>query len=198
MKNEFLETIRILDAQAMNLSYHQKRYESVLKHFGIKKFRCLEELMDPPKEGLYRSRVVYSPQHIDLIDVEYVKYHKKKIRTLKIIVDEEIDYTFKSTNRSALDALYAKKEEAEDILIIKDGYITDTSIANIAFYDGVWKTPQHPLLKGTTRQRYLDQGKLFVENIRVDEIKNFSKVALLNAMIDFDIIADENIKDVFC
>ena len=99
---------------------------------------------------------------------------------------------------SELNKLYEKCQDADDILIVKKGYLTDTSIANIALFDGEWKTPKYPLLKGTTRQRLLDNGKIHEDDIKVQDIGRFSKVALLNAMIDFDIIADENIKDVFC
>lgn len=198
MKSEFLETIKIIDAKPMHLSYHQKRYESVLKYFAIDKYKKLEEFINPPKKGLYRCRLIYTPQDAQKIDVEYIKYEKRDIKTLKLIYDDTIEYSFKSTNRVELNKLFEKREEADDILIVKDGLITDTSIANIAFFDGVWKTPKKPLLKGTTRQRLLDDGKLVEVDIKPKDLKNFSKVALLNAMIDFDIIADENKKDVFC
>ena len=77
--------------------------------------------------------------------------------------------------------------------------ITDTSIANIAFYDGEkWLTPKRPLLKGTTRARYLKSGLVIEKDIFVDDIKLFTKVALMNAMIDFDIMAEDNIEDKIC
>jgi len=82
-------------------------------------------------------------------------------------------------------------------LIVKNSLITDTSIANIAFFDSIrWVTPALPLLKGTTREKLLREGKIFEENIHVDDLERFSKVALMNAMIDFDIIT-KNAKD-FC
>ena len=37
-----------------------------------------------------------------------------------------------------------------------------------------------------------------LKDINVKDIYKYEKVALLNAMIDFDIIAVENIKDVIC
>ncbi|QFR48733.1 branched-chain amino acid aminotransferase [Sulfurimonas lithotrophica] len=198
MKNEFLETIKILDAKVWHPEYHQKRYESVLKHFGVCTYKKLEDFIKPPKKGLYRCRLVYTPEDIKKISVEYIEYEKKDINTLKLVYDDEIDYPLKSTDRSELNKLYEKRQDADDILIVKKGYLTDTSIANIALFDGEWKTPKYPLLKGTTRQRLLDSGKIHEDDIKVQDIGRFSKVALLNAMIDFDIIADENIKDVFC
>lgn len=198
MKNEFLETIKIDAGKVWHLEYHQKRYESVLKHFGVDRYKKLEDFIKPPKKGLYRCRLVYTPEDIKKISVEYIEYEKKDIKTLKLVYDDEIDYPLKFTDRSELNKLYEKCQDADDILIVKKGYLTDTSIANIALFDGEWKTPKYPLLKGTTRQRLLDNGKIHEDDIKVQDIGRFSKVALLNAMIDFDIIADENIKDVFC
>jgi 4-amino-4-deoxychorismate lyase len=194
----FFETIKIQDSEPMHLEYHQKRYESVLSHFNKKDFKTLKDYIDAPKNGLYRCRLVYTPDDIDNIKVEYFEYKKRDVRTLKIIHDNEIEYTLKSTNRTALDELFLKREDAQDILIVKDNLITDTTIANIAFFDGIWKTPRTPLLKGTTRQRLLEASQIYEADIRVEAIQGFSKVALFNAMIDFDIIVDENIKDAFC
>lgn len=75
-------------------------------------------------------------------------------------------------------------------MIIKNGLISDTTIANIAIYlDGIWITPKKPLLKGTTRDRYLKEGKLIEKDISAEDLKA-SKIALMNAMIDFDILND--------
>ena len=74
-----------------------------------------------------------------------------------------------------------------------------TSIANIAFFDGVdWISPKKPLLKGTTRARLLKERKLILKDIRKDDLKAFTKAALMNAMIDFDIIAEDKIEELIC
>jgi 4-amino-4-deoxychorismate lyase len=52
----------------------------------------------------------------------------------------------------------------------------------------MWLTPKTPLLNGTTRQRLLDDGKIVEAEIKVHELRRFTKVALLNAMIGFDIL----------
>ena len=52
---------------------------------------------------------------------------------------------------------------------IKNGIITDTSIANIAiFYDGVWITSKNSLLNGTTKDRLIEEKKLIEKDISVD------------------------------
>jgi len=111
------------------------------------------------------------------------------VHALKLIFNNEIQYDTKAAQRDALDGMYAQRGEGDDVLIIKNLLITDTTIANVAFYsNGVWITPKHPLLQGTTRARLLDEGKIIEADIHVSQLRSFSKVALLNAMIDFEIL----------
>ncbi|MDD2449187.1 MAG: aminotransferase class IV family protein [Sulfurimonas sp.] len=196
MKKTFFETIRVINAEAQHLEYHQKRYEKVLKSLGIKEFKSLKEYIKPPSLALYRCRVVYSAKSID---VEFHKYKKREIKSLKLVYDDKILYTYKSTSREHLDKLFEQRCQSDDVLIVKDSLITDTTIANVAFFrDGLWYSPKEPLLCGTTRARLIDEGKIVLKDIRVDELALYSGLALMNAMIDFDIIALENIKDIIC
>jgi 4-amino-4-deoxychorismate lyase len=196
VNNTFLETIKAVDGEIYNLSYHQKRYESVLNSLGITNDENLHSFLNPPKSGTYRCRLVYNKEKIK---VSYHPYTKRSVKTLKLFYDDSIVYDKKYADRTKLDALFEQRGEADDILIIKNTLITDTSIANIAFYNGEkWLTPKQPLLKGTTRMRFLESGKIVEQDIEVKDLQNYKKIALLNAMIDFDIIAVENIKVVFC
>jgi 4-amino-4-deoxychorismate lyase len=199
MSETCIETIKALDGKIYNIDYHQKRYERTLTYYYglVNAVYDLKEFLKPPKDGLYRCRVVYS--HKGILDVSYYKYKKRAINKLKIVYDDEITYKYKSTNRDMLDKLYAQRGDADDVIIIKDGYVTDTTIANIAFKtNGVWYTPKQPLLKGTTRQRLLDAGKL--QERKIKHINSYTDIALLNSMIDFDIITNKQrkIKDIVC
>jgi len=196
MKNSYLETIKAIDGKVLHMPYHQKRYESVLNSAGIKEYKNLSDFMHPPPHGIYKCSLTYSKLTSHVAEVRYNKYEKRNIESLKLVYDDKIEYFQKSTNRDKLDSLFKLKDDCDDVLIVKNSFITDTTIANIAFFDGeLWLTPKNPLLKGTTRERFLDEGKIFEADIKVDDIKNYSKVALLNAMIDFDIISDINIKN---
>ncbi|QOY51602.1 aminotransferase class IV family protein [Candidatus Sulfurimonas baltica] len=190
MNNVFLETIRAVDGEIFHLSYHQKRYESVLESFGINEPMNIKELLNPPKIGIYRCRLIYDISKVPhVIDVTYHEYKKKEVNSLKLVFSNEIDYPVKSVNRDEIDALYNERDDADEILIIKNLLVCDTSIANIAFYsNGEWITSKKPLLKGTTRARLLDEGKIVEADIKVQDIRNFSKVALLNAMVDFYVL----------
>ncbi|MEK6658827.1 MAG: aminotransferase class IV family protein [Campylobacterota bacterium] len=195
MSNTFFETIKAIDGEVLNLSYHQARYESVLNYFGISKLQNIKDFIQPPKNGLYRCRLTYDISNH--IEVTYHEYKKREISSLKIIYDDSIEYSMKYVNRDKLDELFSLRGECDDILIVKNSLITDTSIANIAFFDSSrWITPALPLLRGTTRERLLRDGKIFEEEIHVNDLEKFLQVALMNAMIDFDIIT-KNAKD-FC
>ncbi|MDQ7067220.1 MAG: aminotransferase class IV family protein [Sulfurimonas sp.] len=193
MNKKFLETIKIVDGVALHLEYHQERLNKALKTSNVYE---LEKLLSPPSNGLYRCRIVYDLKEIE---IEYLRYEKRTIATLKLIFNETLVYDKKYVNRDAINRLVEKKEKCDDILIIKNGFVTDTSIANIAFYDGkYWFTPKSALLEGTCRARLLKEGKIIATDIKVEDIKNFKKIALMNAMIDFDIIASDNIEEIIC
>jgi len=192
VNKKYLETIKIKDGEIFHLSYHQKRLSTTL---GKASF-FLKEIITPPKEGLYRCRVVYDA---NAYTVEYFPYSKRSVKSLKLVYCDAIKYDKKYANRSEIDTLMEQKGECDDILIVKDGLIRDTSIANVAFKQNKqWFTPLSPLLHGTTRQRLFDTGKIKVKDIRVEDLKNFSQIALMNAMIDFDIITNENIREIIC
>ena len=113
-------------------------------------------------------------------------YTLRPVRSLALIQADDIDYACKSTDRSALNRLFARRGAYDDILIVRRHLLTDTSIANIALFDGShWHTPQHPLLKGTKRAELLDKGILTEKDIRMEELPAYSTVRLFNAMIDW-------------
>lgn len=193
MSKKYLETIRILDGVAQHLEYHQERLDKALE---AKNIHTLSELIKAPTLELLRCRIVYDRKSIS---IEYLPYVKRDIRSLKLLHNDAISYDKKYENREELLALFALKEQCDDILIVKNTLITDTSIANIALFDGVrWYTPRTPLLKGTTRARLLSEGKITEADIAVEELSSFKKIALMNAMINFDIIAEENIGAILC
>jgi len=199
VKHEFLETIKVVDGKALHLSYHQARYESVVNACSSRKLFSLETLLtNAPKVGLFRCRVLYGCDGV--VSVRYHPYTKRSVTKLKLIeVPLTFEYAKKYANRRELDALYEQREPCDDVVIVQDGLIKDTTIANIALLrEGVWYTPKSPLLKGTTRQRLLDEGKIEEAQIRVDELYEYESLALMNAMIDFDIIQNKSVEEVVC
>jgi len=196
VSKQYIETIKALDGELFHLEYHQKRLNSVLQEISPYSAYSLKDLLSPPSSSLYRCRFLYSS---DSFEIEYIKYKKRSIKSLKLVYDDVIEYSKKSAERENINQLYLQKENCDEILIVKNSLITDTSIANITLYDGsTWLTPKAPLLKGTTRERLLEHGKIFTVDIGVRDLVNFEKLALMNAMVDFDIIAEENIGEIIC
>ena len=197
VKIEFLETIKAVDGEFFHLEYHQRRYEAVLRSYGITEKRELVAFLNAPQKGLFRCRVIYDLE--GNISCSYHPYTKRKISRLKLLHADDLEYSKKYANREALDALFAQREACDDIVIVKNGLLCDTSIANIALFDGKqWVTPKRPLLAGTTRERLLENGFLTTRDIRVKDLQEYTQIAVMNAMIDFDIIADKKIEEIIC
>jgi len=182
MQRTLFETIKIEDGQIFNLEWHNRRFNRSQKaFFSNPSTTDLKAFITPPKKGLYRCKIIYGRE---IQSVEYFPYQAKIFQSFKII-PSQIEYGFKYSDRSEFENLLNGYDE---IIIEKDALLTDTTIANIAFYDGEqWLTPKTPLLEGTTRARLLDEGFLKPENIKKENIKKYSHFALMNAMIGFQI-----------
>ena len=72
---------------------------------------------------------------------------------------------------------------ADEIIIIKDSFVTDCSIGNLAFRKGTqWFTPNTPLLKGTQREYLLQSGQLQEIEIRLEQLEKFDEIRVINAL----------------
>lgn len=184
MKADLLfETIRCEDGIIAHLPYHQKRLDASLKCLGSNTHFVLNELIVPPFHGLYRCRFVY-----DATDyrIEFHPYTPRVFSSLRLVYDDTIHYPLKYTHRDPLNQLFERRGECDDVLIVKNGLLKDTSIANVAlFIEGQWLTPQTPLLYGTTRARLLDDGFLKPAVLTPDTLQEAQKVAVMNAMVGF-------------
>lgn len=181
----FIETILIKNGILKNLQYHQKRVNiTTKKHFGSMCIDLKKETLKAPKVGMYRCRVIYSKK---VKKVEFSPYVLTKKAKIKAIVTD-LDYNFKKNDRKEIEeALKNTKEDGfDEVLFVKNGFVTDTSIANIAFFDGKkWLTPVFPLLKGTMRERLIDACFLKKAAIKKKDIASFSLFALFNSLSGF-------------
>ena len=179
---KYFETIKCEDKEIFNLDFHNLRIART-----IGKNIDLNEYVYPINSKLLKCKVIFNDDEVE--DVIYDEYKKREIKSFKIIYDDNIEYSKKYLNREQLDRLFEQKGISDEIIIIKDGFVTDTTIANIAIYDGInWVTPKKPLLNGTTRERHLKLENIFEKDITLEELKSAKKIALMNAMIDFYII----------
>jgi len=183
-----LESIKLKDGEFHNLFYHERRMNRSLKllcgeheHFDLEKFL---EKIEQPKRGLYKCRIVYDDYSRE---VEFLPYSFKEIKTLRIIEHDRISYEFKYADRKTLDRLFDLRKTCDDILIVKRGFVTDSSYSNIVFKkDKHWYTPWSALLKGTMRSYLLERNLIREEEIRVEDLGTFQYFKLINAMMGFD------------
>jgi 4-amino-4-deoxychorismate lyase len=182
-----VESIKVQHRIPQNLEYHIARLNgSRGELFGSTDTIDLRNVLHIPSDltdGIYKCRVVYD----EMIQCqEYVPYIPRNIKILRLVVDNEIEYSHKYLDRSQLDRL-REGSGADDILIVKNNRITDASSANIVFSDGsLWVTPARPLLKGTKRQQLLEKGIIREEDILMNDLKRFRSCTLINAMLDLD------------
>ena len=183
-----LETIKIEAGILCNIFFHNLRLNNSRKElFGCRDFIKLENIIKVPsdmKSGLYKCRLIYSDT---IKKLEFLPYRKRKIKSLKVVVCNSIEYNYKYENRECLNELLELKQNCDDILIVKNKKITDTSFSNVVFSDGKkWITPSTPLLKGTKREKLLSDGKIVQDEIKISDLKYFQKAALINSMLDLD------------
>lgn len=194
----FLESIQLKDGQLKHLTYHQNRINQTVKAANMSaltwNLASLLKDQELPTQGLYKVRLIYNQ---DQVNLNWQSYQIRQVHTLKVVYTQNFNYPLKSTNRIALDQLFAQKEQADDIIICRDGWITDSYYANLAlFKNDCWYTPQSPLLKGTKRQFLLDQKRLIEVPVSLASLDQYEKVALINAMIDLEDLIWIPMKDI--
>ena len=191
------ESLCVQDGKLLNSQWHENRFQtSYNQYYGSPApFFLLEGLNIPNNfsKGRVKLRIRYNQK--DRI-FHFEHYQTQKIESLQLVYTEELDYSYKYTKRENLNALFAQKGKCDDVLIVKKGRITDSSYANVVFFDGnEWWTPNNPLLKGTCRARLLSQEIIKEILLEVNDLKNFKGLKLINAMRDMDqpIIPIENL-----
>ena len=188
------ETICLLDGVVHNVEYHNHRLNQTRKELygSTAAIDILHHLPTLPTTGLHKIRVVYLDS---ITDISIEPYTPRDI-TEFICVATDMDYSCKYTNRDEINHLLKDLKPNQEIIMIIDNLITDTSIANIAIYiDSTWLTPATPLLAGTTRAKLIEDSQLKTADLKIDDLRNATSVALMNAMIGFQQI---NIKGSIC
>lgn len=181
----FIESIRLENHRLQHLDWHNKRLNETRRHFfadanelDLRDYLVLPENLD---DGVYKCRVVYDRE---IVDVTFHPYLPKSVHSLKLVIDDHADYSYKFENRAKLEFLLTQKGEADDILIVRDQCLTDTSYSNIALFDGLhWYTPDTYLLNGTCRQRLLAEGILRECRITLHDLARFEDIRPINAML---------------
>ena len=182
---QYIETIRVIDGCVCNLSYHEERMNRTRKEMlGQPEPLRIADLLKAVSLPMECSKLRFVYDKEGIHDITCKPYTCREIHSLHLVYDNNISYPYKSTDRSALNELKKQQGDCDEILIVRDNHLTDTSYTNIALYDGEqWFTPSTPLLCGTMRQRLLDCGLLQEREIMVSDIPNYQYISLFNTMI---------------
>jgi 4-amino-4-deoxychorismate lyase len=182
----FFETLKVVKGEIQNLSFHNQRLNKTIENiFHQPSHIDLSQYIFQKDFTKERCRVIYDQK---IKTIQFFPIKPRIFQSFKII-ETDITYNFKSVDREEIDNLFLQKQRCDDILMVKDGLVTDTSIANIAIYDGVsWITPKKPLLRGTYRESLLQKQLLLEKDVKIKDIKNAQGFALMNALIGFHIV----------
>ena len=183
----FVESIQLDNGEFKRLELHQDRIRRAMSDYYPTQnpFDLVKVLssLSYPNEGLYKCRIVYDTE---IRSLEFIPYIRREIHTLRL-VDTTMESTlYKKEDRKQLNAAFALRGECDDVILVKNGYLTDCSFANIALFNGMnWVTPRIPLIYGVNRTQLVEQGKLKEKDILPSGLVNFKRVSLFNAMNEF-------------
>ncbi len=187
--SRFLETIRIRGGAPLHLDGHQRRVDDTFRVFyaGIPPLSLAAVIADSVMDvsADQRCRIVYDDS---THEVTVTPLQPRTIRSLRLVdLPPDYDYGYKYADRRILELAFARRGDADDVLLIRDGWITDTSVANVAFRaNGRWYTPALPLLAGTTWKRLVSDGVIVPRPIHVDDLPRYEACVVFNALNDWD------------
>ena len=182
------ESIRIEKGVPQHLEWHQARMDdSFLRYFGRTGAPLLKVVLQVPEEfgrGVVKCRFFYGRTGWT---TEFSVYLPKRVRTLQLVTGDHLGYSMKYTDRYALEELLKQRGSCDDIMIVRNGRITDTSYTNIVLFSGErWVTPVYPLLAGTCRGRLISEGRIAEADITTESLRYYKSFKLINAMLGFD------------
>ena len=197
----FIETVLYKDGEMPLIRWHEKRFiKTQQENFPGIVYPSLEQILihkiplNLHPTVSYKCRVLYDTKEVE---IDFSSYQKRNITQLLIKTADKIEYPYKYANRECLYALTNNLQQGEEILIVKNGLLTDTSFTNIALFDGSkWFTPEAPLLGGVQRSFLIAQNIIKERDIKLSELKMYSRIRLFNAMNNWNNAWDLKVADV--
>lgn len=185
--SQFIESIKIEDQEVFLLELHQKRVNDTFAHFGIHGSIDLSKIvknLEIDEDGFFKLRIVYDLNKN--YKTQLIPYAIAEIDSFQLVENNTYDYAFKFEDRKEFERMKTKAK-TEEIIIVKNNCITDTSYTNLLFLkDEKWYTPSTYLLNGVMRQHLLAAKKIKETEITLQNIKEFTHFQLINSMNDFD------------
>ncbi|SDQ46928.1 4-amino-4-deoxychorismate lyase [Chryseobacterium soldanellicola] len=185
--SQFIESIKVEDQEIYLLEFHQKRVDQTFAHFGKEGSIDIAKIykhLEHDEDGLFKLRIIYDLDK--KVRTQMIPYAIPEIEDFQLVENNSFDYSFKFEDRKELEKM-KMKSKAEEIIIVKNNHITDTSFTNLLFLKGKdWFTPTSYLLNGVQRQNLLKHKKIKETEVTLQNLKQFSHFQLINALNDFD------------
>ena len=190
MNFPLFETLCIENGQVQNLALHQQRYENSLREFYagqpyeifslakiLQKNTALWANLQSP---IIRCRIDYNATQYHL---QCFPYQRKTYQRFHPVICDDIDYHLKYSNRAIFNELLKQKGDCDEIIIVKQGKITDCTIGNLILRQGSqWFTPDSPLLIGTQRSKFLQERIIIEREILLSALHLYQEIRLINAL----------------
>lgn len=185
---QFIEVVKVYNGEFVHPQPHIERVaQTTIRFFSRPLKLVLTNSLIPPnmRHGVVKCRIVYNSK---VISIEFEPYTARDIKTLALIESHSIDYRYKYLNRNAINRLWAQRNGCDDILIVKNSLITDTSFTNVVLKDleGNLYTPTSTLLPGLKRQELLEREVVREKRISVHELQEYKGIYLINTMLDIE------------
>lgn len=185
---QFIESIRVENGVIFLLEEHQRRVNETFQYFDkqgntidLSKILSKEKF---EKNGIFKFRIEYDLEGNFI--TENSPYMRAEIKEFQLIINDNVDYSFKYKNREVLEEM-KRKSEGREVIVVKNQCVTDTSFSNIVFFkNGQWFVPSTYLLNGVQRQFLLKNNKIKEIEIGLDNISQFTHFKLINAMNDLE------------
>jgi 4-amino-4-deoxychorismate lyase len=144
----FTEVICIAEGKPKRIEYHNRRCNATRRHFfpGCGEADLREALREagytvggaPPPATLNdavkkrKCRVEYGEE---ILGITVAPYTPRVIERLRLVYDDDIDYGYKYADREQLQRLARRCGNADAVIIVKNGRLTDTTFSNIALFN---------------------------------------------------------------
>jgi 4-amino-4-deoxychorismate lyase len=181
--SRFIESIKVENQKPFLLELHQQRVNDTLSHFGVEGSLDLSKIFQSlhlDENGFFKLKIIYDLEKN--YRVQLIPYALPELENFALVEANQIDYAFKFEDRKEFDKLKSKSK-AEEIIIVKNNHITDTSFSNLIFLKNkTWFTPNTFLLNGVMRQKLLQSKKIKECEITLQNLKEFSHFSIINAL----------------
>lgn len=186
----FIESVRISKGRMMLAPFHERRmFDTCMEAYGEFRLPPLSAIDMPDwcHAGEVKMRIVYGR---NIENVSFVRYERRVVGSLKVVeAGAEMDYHLKYADRSCIERLYGMRGHCDDILIVRNGRICDTSYTNVIMTDGKRRfVPSTCLLPGVMRSWLISTGKVMVDDFDVSSLMpdnkwGFTHIIMINAMM---------------